>query len=802
MRPTISLLFLVSYLLVASSPAEQITSEPILDFGFAQSNVANSKIVAYATTSNQVILLPIDLTSKSHKLIPEPSIPVTDVKRVAVYDQKLAYVTKEDAIHILNNWEFNPTRPTLTLSPPRREIADLWFSEENLCVGLVDGTVLVYDSKSMDKRPIHTIGSNHSYIDLIRFNPVHQQFLIYSRASLSLWNFATRRSIWQTGEIVQSITSVRFSQAGDQVALKSGNQIFVYPTIQASSLQSDAQAVAVFDGKIDPISAFCFGARNTLLTIQRSGRVKKWTTSTQSSQEIQQLPKKNYTNIAYLQSSTQSGRSDWYLVTTHTGEIISYPMTPKQVSTPPKLVATTKSTKPKVSRRKPVPVSTDQSAQTNRKTQPELTVKLNPKPPYGIIVGQELHIHFHPSREAVILPRQIPANANFIADDRTLSWQPTQTQVGSSDFQFYAITEDNLSQPLSFSVTVAPNQPPRFVAVGGRSPTSESMVFTVTAEDGLNQTLVAEDPESDQLVFSISQNPPGMTIENIGSSSDSTTQRAQLKWVLAADQSTEQPIYGVFPFQLHLNDGFNQADLSVQVSVQVPPRAKDVDIDRVETDTATTKELVESDKGIRHISVDRDMVLVSSDSGPDFFIDQYEVTNQAFVQFLNQTNLDVSQLINISTPYTQILTDEKVFQTQTGKEKYPVVGVSWFGANQFAKWKGKTLPTVAQWETAAYQKDRRLFPWGSELLDSVAIDWRTTGPTEVGILDVDRSPFGVFDLATNVAEWTGSEDAGKRIVKGGSWKSRHPDSLRIAHRLALQPDQTSSWIGFRCVRVP
>ena len=158
-----------------------LTSEPILDFGFAQSNMANSKIVAYATTSNQVILLPIDLTSESYKLTPEPSIPVTNVKRVAVYDQKLAYVTKGDVIHILNNWEFNPTRPTLTLSPPRGEIADLWFSEENLYVGLVDGTVLVYDSKSMDKRPIHTIGSNYSYIDLIRFNPVHQQFLIYSR---------------------------------------------------------------------------------------------------------------------------------------------------------------------------------------------------------------------------------------------------------------------------------------------------------------------------------------------------------------------------------------------------------------------------------------------------------------------------------------------------------------------------------------------------------------------------------------------------------------------------------------------
>jgi len=802
MRPTIGLFFLASYLLVTIGTAEQITSEPILDFGFAQSNVANSKIVAYATTPNQVILLPIDLTSGSHKLTPEPSIPVTNVKRVAVYDQKLAYLTKGDVIHILNDWEFNPTRPTLTLSPPRRAVADLWFSEENLHVGLVDGTVLVYDSKSMNKRPIHTIGSNHSYIDLIRFNSVHQQFLIYSRGSLSLWNFATRRSIWQTGEIVQSITSVRFSQTGDQVALQSGNQIFVYPTTQVSSLQSDAQAVAVFDGKNDPISAFCFGARNTLLTIQQSGRVKKWTTSTQSSQEIQQLPKKNYTNIAYLQSSTQSGRSDWYLVTTDKGAIVSYSMTPKRVSTPPKSVVTTKSTKPKVSRRKPVPVSTGQSTQTSRKTQPELTVKLTPKPPYGITIGQELQIHFHPSQEAVILPRQIPTNANFIADERTLSWQPTRTQVGSSDFQFYAITEDNLSQPISFSVTVGPNQPPRFVSVGGQPPTSESLVFTVAAGEDLNQTLVAEDPESDQLVFSISQNPPGMVIENISSSSDSTTQRAQLKWVLDADQSTEQPTYGVFPFQIRLNDGFNQVDLSVQVSVQVPPGVKDVDIDQVEAAIDTTKGLVRFDKEMRHISVDQDMVLVSSDSGPDFFIDQYEVTNQDFVQFLNQTNLDISQLINLSTPYAQILTDKKGFQTQSGKEQYPVVGVSWFGANQFAKWEGKTLPTVAQWEAAAYQKDGRLFPWGSEPLDSVVIDWRTTGPTEVGILDVDSSPFGVFDLATNVAEWTSSEEAGKRIVKGGSWKSRHPDSLRTDSRLALQPDQTLSWIGFRCVRLP
>ncbi len=72
MRPTIGLFFLASYLLVTIGTAEQITSEPILDFGFAQSNVANSKIVAYATTPNQVILLPIDLTSGSHKLTPEP----------------------------------------------------------------------------------------------------------------------------------------------------------------------------------------------------------------------------------------------------------------------------------------------------------------------------------------------------------------------------------------------------------------------------------------------------------------------------------------------------------------------------------------------------------------------------------------------------------------------------------------------------------------------------------------------------------------------------------------------------------
>jgi len=168
-----------------------------------------------------------------------------------------------------------------------------------------------------------------------------------------------------------------------------------------------------------------------------------------------------------------------------------------------------------------------------------------------------------------------------------------------------------------------------------------------------------------------------------------------------------------------------------------------------------------------------------------------------FVEFLNQTDLLVSDLINLAATYVKIekVDDRFRVKEEPRAENLPVVGVSWVGACAFAKWKNKILPTAEQWEIAA---QRQLFPWGEGPLTNA--DWEMTGPIEVGTQGSDVTSSSVFDLASNVAEWTLSEQAGKQIIKGGSWRSRQLEGLK-PFRLALAPNQTLSWVGFRCILV-
>jgi formylglycine-generating enzyme required for sulfatase activity len=190
----------------------------------------------------------------------------------------------------------------------------------------------------------------------------------------------------------------------------------------------------------------------------------------------------------------------------------------------------------------------------------------------------------------------------------------------------------------------------------------------------------------------------------------------------------------------------------------------------------------------------------------DFEIDIYPVTNRQFAEFIKSKGYEENDYW--SEEGLKWRTKTAVLEPQFWKDKtwnqpeHPVVGVSWYEADAFARWSGKTLPTEEQWERAARGTGGRQYPWGEEF------DKEKCNTEESGIGKTTRvtrypngiSPDGCYDMAGNVWEWTSSEYGKDRMVlRGGSWGSGRGDA-RCALRGRGHPYGRDSVVGFRCVR--
>jgi iron(II)-dependent oxidoreductase len=153
----------------------------------------------------------------------------------------------------------------------------------------------------------------------------------------------------------------------------------------------------------------------------------------------------------------------------------------------------------------------------------------------------------------------------------------------------------------------------------------------------------------------------------------------------------------------------------------------------------------------------------------------------------------------------------------------PVIHVSWYEADAFARWAGKRLPTEAEWEkAAAWDLEKRVarrFPWGDmpPTEDHANLDQRTFAPASVGAYPRGRSFFGCHQMLGCVWEWTASDFApysgfrafpypeysaihfgrGYKVLRGGSWATR-PIAVRNTFRNWDLPQRRQIFAGFRC----
>jgi formylglycine-generating enzyme required for sulfatase activity len=135
-----------------------------------------------------------------------------------------------------------------------------------------------------------------------------------------------------------------------------------------------------------------------------------------------------------------------------------------------------------------------------------------------------------------------------------------------------------------------------------------------------------------------------------------------------------------------------------------------------------------------------------------FLLDTTEVTNRDYLQCVRASACRGYDSLE-GSPLTHGKTSE------FHKPDHPVVGVSWSDAKAYCEWRGKRLPTEAEWERAARGDDGRRFVWGNEPPDpkrhGVFAGRLTTEP--VGMYPDGKGPYGHLDLAGNVWEWMSDE---------------------------------------------
>jgi formylglycine-generating enzyme required for sulfatase activity len=218
-----------------------------------------------------------------------------------------------------------------------------------------------------------------------------------------------------------------------------------------------------------------------------------------------------------------------------------------------------------------------------------------------------------------------------------------------------------------------------------------------------------------------------------------------------------------------------------------------------------------------------------NDEGPahmvfldSYLMDKYEVSNKHYGDFIRAKG-------HAAPAYWD--------DPRLNKPEQPVVGVNWEDAKAYCEYRGKRLPTEAEWEKAARGPNANIYPWGNDF-DPARANY---GKNHDATMPVDSYPegasyYGVYNMAGNVFEWvsdwydpryygrletmvnpggpakpiwmggTGTyvdrlTVGEKRVIRGGSWIAPE-GTVRATHRFWNHPLNNSYGVGlgFRCAK--